>query len=175
MARILDLAFRLFTRDIENIAIDRHLQSDLQHEGRFANARVAADQYDRTGDNSATQDAGKFTDRHGQAVLIIALNFRQTARLGHSAAQAGLAACLGRACAGGGGAAMTSSIMLFQVLQFGQRPIGARRGAPTALANIAGLNSLPYVLLYNIFLGCGAEAAPHLRLGYGVSACTHNC
>ena len=50
------------------------------------------------------------------------------------------------------------------------------RGDPAAgLADVAGLNRLPYVLLYNIFLGCGAASAPHLRLGYGVSACTHNC
>jgi len=73
-----DLLLRLFARDIQHRATAfRHFHCHLQHQGRFADSRVAADQDDGTGHHAAAQHPGKFANRQGQAFLRVAGDFRE--------------------------------------------------------------------------------------------------
>jgi hypothetical protein len=53
----------------------RHLERHLQHEGRLADARIAAYKNDRAGDDASAKDAGKLPDGQGQAIFRGSTNF----------------------------------------------------------------------------------------------------
>ena len=119
-----DLPFRLLAGDIQHRAsfvmgareLGSHLNRHLQHQRRFANARVAAHQHDRTRHHPAAQHACKFRDWQRQALFSLAGNVIQPAWLRPSPQPARCSGCQRR-------------FFLYDLLDHGA-VLAARRTAP---------------------------------------------
>jgi hypothetical protein len=76
----LDLPLRLLARNVQDLQPARHDHGDLQHQRGLADAGVAADEDDRTGDDPAAQHAGELSYRYGNPVFGIAADLAQPPR-----------------------------------------------------------------------------------------------
>ena len=81
----LDLPLGLFTRNVQHPLPGGHGERHLQHQGRFADAGIAAHQHDRAGHQAAAQHARKLADWDGYAALGIPADLGQAARGGATA------------------------------------------------------------------------------------------
>lgn len=76
------LAFGFLAGNIQHKVLFGQFHRQLQGERGLADARVAANQDDRTGHNAPAQHPGKFLHAHRHAFFALAFDIRQAARLG---------------------------------------------------------------------------------------------
>ena len=71
-----DLPLGFFAGNIQHRVVFGHFYGGLQQQGRFANARIAADQHHGARYDTASQDARKLFDRYRDAFLNITADVR---------------------------------------------------------------------------------------------------
>jgi hypothetical protein len=120
----LDLSDRFFARDIQNAMLIGNGTAQLQQHGGFAHARLAAQQH-----NAAQHDAASTRSSSEMPVrmrlfssVVLISDRRRAVRLVTPSGRAA-AACRAAAVPAFGASATTSSFMVFQLPQLGQRPI----------------------------------------------------
>ena len=75
LAAQLDLVLGLLAGAVENRTdVARHVRRHLQQQRGFADARLAAEQHERAGDDAATQDAIELVDAGGHSRRVRGLN-----------------------------------------------------------------------------------------------------
>jgi hypothetical protein len=75
----LDLALGLLARDVQDLELVRHLEGHLQHQRGLADARVAAHQDDRAGDQTAAQYTRKLPYWDRDSILRVPADVRKPA------------------------------------------------------------------------------------------------
>jgi hypothetical protein len=76
-----NLVERFFAGYVADLSLSRYRRQRAEQQGRLADARVAANQDDRTRDQTATEDAIEFRHSTGRALGLVGVNRIQSGEL----------------------------------------------------------------------------------------------